>query len=162
MIWGMCKNVPTPGGAEGADLGGSEGADFSFEFLYGFKWWFQCKALNFLWVTGDPFHNLWSPLFPDSLFHDFKEKKSKKKKKKKYPKKKKKFYFFFFSFFVKTQNYIIPDFKGPYCFHGTIIALCTSKRESIRNWRTFCGLRLITITEFFTYWYTYIICILVI
>ena len=39
MIFGMCKNFSTPRGAEGgaecADLVGSEGADISFQFLYG-------------------------------------------------------------------------------------------------------------------------------
>ena len=50
MIWGMCKIFPNSGGAkgdaEGAHLGDSEGADISFQFLYGFERWFQCP-LNF-------------------------------------------------------------------------------------------------------------------
>ena len=48
MIWGISKNYPTSGGAEGADLGGSEGAHISFEFLYGFYFfsWFL-RPLNF-------------------------------------------------------------------------------------------------------------------
>ena len=46
MIFGICENFPTTRGAEGgaecADLVGSEGADISFQFLYGLQRWFQC------------------------------------------------------------------------------------------------------------------------
>ena len=35
MIFGICKISPNPRGAEFVELVGSEGADISFQFLYG-------------------------------------------------------------------------------------------------------------------------------
>ena len=45
----------------------------------------------------------------------------------------------FYYYFCDNSKLVKPRFLRDFYFHGTLNVPCTSKQESIRNWRTFCG-----------------------
>ena len=52
----------------------------------------------------------------------------------------------FFIFFCENSKLLQPRFFRDFYFHGTMNVPCTRQQESIRNWRTFCGLYSLQVT----------------